>query len=97
MLTLPGSVKIFLCLVPIDMRLSFDRLSALAREFHGEAPLSGHLYVFSGRRRDRCIGTTTAWSSGTSGWSGARFPFRRRRRLRVCRLRRVRWRCSWTG
>jgi hypothetical protein len=28
MLTLPGSVKVFLCLVPVDMRLSFDRLAA---------------------------------------------------------------------
>jgi len=35
------------------MRLSFDRLAALARDFHGEDPLSGHLYVFSSRRRDR--------------------------------------------
>jgi len=53
MLTLPGSVKVFLYLVPIDMRLSFDRLAALARDFHGEDPLSGHLYVFTSRRRDR--------------------------------------------
>ena len=53
MLTLPASVKVFLCLTPVDMRLSFDRLAALAREFHGEDPLSGHLYVFSSRRRDR--------------------------------------------
>ena len=53
MLTLPGSLKVFLCLVPIDMRLSFDRLAALARDFHGEDPLSGHLYVFTSRRRDR--------------------------------------------
>lgn len=53
MLTLPASVKVFLCLVPVDMRLSFDRLAALAHETHGENPLSGHLFVFHSRRRDR--------------------------------------------
>ena len=53
MLTLPGSVKVFLCLAPVDMRLSFDRLAALVTDFHGEDPLSGHLYVFSSKRRDR--------------------------------------------
>lgn len=56
MLTLPGSGRGFLCLVPVDMRLSFDRLAALAREFHGEDPLAGHLYVFASRRRDRVKG-----------------------------------------
>jgi len=53
MLTLPGSVKVFLCLAPVDMRLSFDRLAALVTEFHGQDPLSGHLYVFSSRHRNR--------------------------------------------
>jgi len=53
MLTLPGSVKVFLCLVPVDMRLSFDRLAALVTDFHGEDPLSGHLYAFFSRRRNR--------------------------------------------
>jgi transposase len=52
-LTLPASVRVFLCLVPVDMRLSFDRLAALAAETHGEDPLSGHLFVFHSRRRDR--------------------------------------------
>jgi transposase len=31
----------------------FDRLAALAAETHGEDPLSGHLFVFHSRRRDR--------------------------------------------
>ena len=53
MLTLPAAVKVFLCLVPVDMRLSFDRLAMLAADVHGEDPLSGHLFVFSSRRRDR--------------------------------------------
>ena len=53
MLMLPAAVKVFLCLVPVDMRLSFDRLALLASDVHGEDPLSGHLFVFSSRRRDR--------------------------------------------
>ena len=35
------------------MRLSFDRLAALAGEVCGQSPLSGHLFVFHSRRRDR--------------------------------------------
>lgn len=35
------------------MRLSFDRLAALAGAACGESPLSGHLFVFHSRRRDR--------------------------------------------
>jgi len=53
MLTLPGPVKVFLCLAPVDMRLSFDRLAALAREVVGLDPADGHLFLFHGLRRDR--------------------------------------------
>lgn len=53
MLNLPVPVRIFLCLRPVDMRLSFDRLAAMAEEVCGESPLSGHLFVFHSRRRDR--------------------------------------------
>lgn len=53
MLSLPGSVRVFLCLPAVDMRLSFDRLAALAGDVCGQSPLSGHLFVFHSRRRDR--------------------------------------------
>lgn len=53
MLSLPASVRVFLCLRPVDMRLSFDRLVSLAEEACGQSPLSGHLFVFHSRRRDR--------------------------------------------
>ena len=53
MLTLPPSVHIFVCLSPTDMRRSLDGLAALTREVLGEDPLSGHLFVFFNRRRDR--------------------------------------------
>lgn len=53
MLRLPVSVRIFLCLVPVDMRRSFDGLASLAEQVVREDPLSGHLFVFRGRRGDR--------------------------------------------
>ena len=53
MLRLPVSVRVFVCLVPVDMRRSFDGLAAAAEQVVGETPLSGHLFVFRGRRGDR--------------------------------------------
>jgi transposase len=53
MLTLPPTVRVFLCLAPADLRRSLDGLAALTREVLREDPLSGHLYVFFNRRRDR--------------------------------------------
>ena len=53
MLSLPASVRIFLCLDVADMRRGFDGLAAMTSEFVGEDPLSGHLFVFRNRRRDR--------------------------------------------
>ncbi len=52
-LTLPPSVRIFVCLTPADMRRSLDGLAAMTREVLGEDPLSGHLFAFFNRRRDR--------------------------------------------
>ena len=53
MLTPPANAKIHLHLPPVDMRLAFDRLAALARDVCRADPLSGHLFVFRSRRRDR--------------------------------------------
>ncbi len=53
MLTLPPSVRIFLCLTPADMRRSLDGPAAVTREIIREDPLSGHLFAFFNRRRDR--------------------------------------------
>lgn len=53
MLSVPGRVKIFLCLSATDMRKSFDSLSALVRENLQLDPLSGHLFVFRSKRGDR--------------------------------------------
>lgn len=53
MLTLPPSVSVFLCLLPVDMRKSFDGLCALAQHVLFQDPLSGHLFVFVGKTRKR--------------------------------------------
>jgi len=46
-------VRIYLCTAPTDMRKSFDSLAALVRASLGQEPLSGHLFLFVGRARDR--------------------------------------------
>lgn len=46
-------VRIWLCTTPADMRKGFDSLAALVREGLGHDPLSGHLFLFVGRDRDR--------------------------------------------
>ena len=53
MLSLPLPVRIFLCTQHADLRKSFDGLAQLVREFLGADPLSGHLFVFRNKRRDR--------------------------------------------
>ncbi len=53
MLSLPLPVRIFLCTRHADLRKSFDGLAQMVREFLGEDPLSGHLFVFRNKRGDR--------------------------------------------
>lgn len=53
MLGLSAAVRVYLATAPADMRKGFDGLAALASCGLGLDPLSGHLFVFSNRRRDR--------------------------------------------
>ena len=53
MIMLPSTVRIFLCTRPTDMRKSFDGLSGLVQECFGQDLLTGHLFLFVNRRRDR--------------------------------------------
>jgi transposase len=50
---LSAAVRVFLCTEPTDMRKSFDGLFGIVREFLGQDPLSGHLFLFLNRRRNR--------------------------------------------
>ena len=51
MLTLGPSIKVYLARGTTDMRKSFDSLAGAVRELLAQDPLSGHLFVFCGRRR----------------------------------------------
>ena len=53
MLSLSPSVRILLCLSPVDCRKSFDGLSALVHQALGADPLSGSWFVFHNRAGDR--------------------------------------------
>ena len=50
---LPAAVRVFLCTKPTDLRKSFDGLTGLVQECFGQDPLTGHLFLFLNRRRDR--------------------------------------------
>ena len=53
MFGLSAAVRVYLANEPADMRKSFDGLSALVAGALELDPLSGHLFVFLNRRRDR--------------------------------------------
>lgn len=53
MFTLPSAVQVFMCLQPTDLRKSFDSLAALVSAVVNQNPLSGHLFVFFNRSRNR--------------------------------------------
>ena len=53
MLTLTPSTKIYLVTGVTDMRKHFDRLAAIVSGTLKKDPLSGHVFVFCNRRRNR--------------------------------------------
>ena len=53
MLSLPTSVRIYLARGATDMRKSIDGLAALTAQALEQEPMSGHLFVFCNRDRDR--------------------------------------------
>ena len=52
MFGLSAAIRVYLASQPADMRKSFDGLAALANGLALD-PLSGHLFVFVNKRRDR--------------------------------------------
>lgn len=53
MLTFPPAVRIWLATQPTDLRKSFDTLAEVVRQHLQHDPLSGHVFVFHNKRRDR--------------------------------------------
>ena len=68
MLRFDGSVRIWLCTEPTDMRMSFNGLSALVKQRLDADPLNGHLYTFINRRRNQ-IKILYFDTSGYAIWS----------------------------
>jgi transposase len=50
---LSAAVRVFLCTRPTDLRKGFDGLSGLVQECFSQDVLTGHLFLFLNRRRDR--------------------------------------------
>ncbi len=48
-----SDIRVFLCTIPTKMTYSFDSLMGLAQQIFDEDPLSGHLFLFVNRQRDR--------------------------------------------
>jgi transposase len=52
MLTFPRNVRIYVAVDPVDMRKSHHGLAAVMQQKLALDPLSGHLVLFTNRRRD---------------------------------------------
>lgn len=50
--SVPPNVSVYFCVLPIDMRRSFDSLSEIVRESLGQEPRSGHLFIFRNKSED---------------------------------------------
>lgn len=48
-----SKLRIFVCTSPIKMNFSFDGLMGLAQQTFDQDPVSGHLFLFFSRKRDR--------------------------------------------
>ncbi len=53
MLSVSGATRVLVATAPVDLRGSFNRLHGLVCEQLKADPLSGHLFVFTNRRRNR--------------------------------------------
>ncbi len=53
MFGLGPATKIYLGAAAVDMRKGFDGLYGLVRDHLGQDPLSGHVFLFTNRRRTR--------------------------------------------
>jgi transposase len=53
MLSLSPATRIFVALQPVDMRAGFNRLYAHVQSRLDQDPLSGHLFVFTKRLKNR--------------------------------------------
>jgi len=76
MLNLSRSVQVWIAIEPAHMGMNHDGLVGLVKQRFGEGPFSGALYVFLGKRRDRC--KIIWWEP--SGWA---LHYKRLERARI--------------
>jgi transposase len=60
---LPPAVRVLAAVGPTDLRNGYDGPARPAREVIEQDPLSGHLFVFANRRRDRLKILCWDWTS----------------------------------
>jgi transposase len=65
MLALTPATRIFVAVAPVDLRRSFDGLSAHVQTVLAQQVLEGGLFVFTNRRRNR---VRLLWWDGTGLW-----------------------------
>lgn len=65
MLPLTPSTRIFLAVAPVDLRQSFDGLTALVQNVLAQQVIAGGLFVFTNRRHNR---VRLLWWDGSGLW-----------------------------
>jgi len=65
MLNLTGSLRVFLAVEPVDLRMSFNGLHGVVLDRLEEDPCSGALFVFTNKRRNRI---KSLYWDGTGMW-----------------------------
>jgi transposase len=50
---MPATIRVFVAVPAADLRKGYDGLARLARDVVEQDPLSGHLFVFANRKRNR--------------------------------------------
>ncbi len=53
MLSIPPGIQVYMAIAAVDMRKSFDGLSAAVQTVFQRDVLDGHLFLFLNKRRDR--------------------------------------------
>jgi transposase len=53
MFGMPATIRVFVAVPAADLRKGYDGLARLARDVVEQDPLSGHLFVFANRKRNR--------------------------------------------
>ena len=79
MLTLPDSVRVYVCTVATDMRRGADGLSAMVMGVLRQQPQSGHVFVFF--NKTRCIVRILFWDGDGYWLLSKRLEYGRFRKL----------------